>query len=548
MALLPPVVATLIADTKEYTAKMNEATGQMERLGVAADTSGSKFSAFASKASTAIIGVGVALGAYAVDKAFKFQEGLDKIQNQADITSSQLNRLSQAILNISSSTGVTTSDLEASALAVYQAGIKGQAAINLLSSASKAAVVTGTNVTQVTQTLISVEALHFQKMKSIGDLTGALVAGSKDYVGGLSAEASVLQGRVGVALVNYGINLKTAISLGAQFAKVGLPTRSVASFVQGLGKLIAPMTQINASSGKTELTSYALQLKQLDLNQSKLVADLRTGNLAGILENIKTAAQASGQPLAEYFNAVFGSSAGGVANLLSKSQTQIQQVQQAVASGSATTLSNSFQTALKQIGPQLHLFMAQLDALMIQAGKYLLPKLADVIHWATDVIKYFKDHPLVAKIATDAAITLFVSSIAIKLGAAITGILATAGKVFGGEAAAGGIVGGEGVGAIGLALGEAAGPLIAAAIVTALIADVLPKSYKQQLNQTASGVISGGNVEGDIARGHYATARHDTAAFLDGLLDVLPGLHFGESGAGKKGKLTVNIKKTVKAR
>ena len=126
--------------------------------------------------------------------------------------------------------------------------------------------------------------------------------------------------------------------------------------------------------------------------------------------------------------------------------------------------------------------------------------------------------------------------------------MATAGKVFGGEAAAGGIVGGEGVGAIGLALGEAAGPLIAAAIVTALIADVLPKSYKQQLNQTASGASSGANVVGDIARGHYATARHDTASFLDGLLDVLPGLHFGESGAGKKGKLTVNIKKTVKAR
>ena len=562
MALLPPVVATLLADTKEYTAKMDEATGKMEAFGAAADTSGSKFGAFAAKASTAVIGVGVALGAYAVDKAFKFQEGLDKIQNQANITASQLNRLSSAILNISSSTGVTTSDLETAALAVYQAGIKGQAAINLLSSASKAAVVTGTNVTTVTQSLIAVEALHFQKLKSIGDLTGALVAGSKDYVGGLSAEASVLSGRVGVALANYGINIKTAISLGAQFAKVGLPTRSVASFVQGLGKLIAPMEQVNATTGKSSLTTYAQTLQTLDLNQQKLVSDLRTGNIAGILENIKTAADASGKPLAEYFNAVFGSSAGGVANLLSKSTAQIQAVQQAVASGNSTTLSSGFSEALKQIGPQLKLLMAQVDVLFIQAGKYLLPKLTDVVHWANDVIDYFKKHPLVAKIASDAAIALFVSSIALKLGSAISGIFAKGAALFGGEGAAAGVAGGEGAAAVGggeavagigadalgVTLGTVAGPLIAAAIATAFIAQVIPAWYKQQLNQTASGIAQGANIPSDLFKGHYKSAGHDALSFLDGLADILPGIHYGEGGSKSKGKLTIKNKASVKAR
>ena len=35
--LLPPVIATLIADTKQYTAKITEADGQMAKFGATAD-------------------------------------------------------------------------------------------------------------------------------------------------------------------------------------------------------------------------------------------------------------------------------------------------------------------------------------------------------------------------------------------------------------------------------------------------------------------------------------------------------------------------------
>ena len=52
--LLPPVVATLIADTKEYSAKMTEAQAKMGEFGVASETTGGKMTAFGKKATTAV--------------------------------------------------------------------------------------------------------------------------------------------------------------------------------------------------------------------------------------------------------------------------------------------------------------------------------------------------------------------------------------------------------------------------------------------------------------------------------------------------------------
>ena len=54
MGLLNPVIATLLADTKEYMAKMNEADEKMHKFGKTAEESGGKFHKFANTASNAI--------------------------------------------------------------------------------------------------------------------------------------------------------------------------------------------------------------------------------------------------------------------------------------------------------------------------------------------------------------------------------------------------------------------------------------------------------------------------------------------------------------
>ena len=105
--LLPPVIATLIADTKQYTAKITEAEANMTKFGASSMTTAEKMTAFGKKATTAVASVGIAMVAYGVDKALKYNEALDKIQNQAGASASELDYLKGVILTVSSQTAIS---------------------------------------------------------------------------------------------------------------------------------------------------------------------------------------------------------------------------------------------------------------------------------------------------------------------------------------------------------------------------------------------------------------------------------------------------------
>ncbi|MDE1828482.1 MAG: hypothetical protein KGH65_04960 [Candidatus Micrarchaeota archaeon] len=420
MALLPPVVATLLADTKEYSAKMDQAQAKMDAFGKSADGAGGKFSSFANKASNAVIGVGVAFAGYAIDKAYKFQEALDQIQRQTGLTSGQMQVLKTSILSISDQTATSTSDLANASLTIEQAGIRGAKGMTLLRDAAKAAVITNSDVISTTQALIAAQSLQIARGMDVTKLTGILVAGSKQFVGGLAAEEAMLQGRVGVALANYGLHLKDVIGLGAVFAKVHLPSRSIASFTTGLANLEKPLT-----TTKGKLTTYAQNLEKVGLSQTKLAADLKTGNIVGLLDQISRAAQRGGGPLSQYVNAVFGSGGGSAASVLIKNLQTVKDTVKSISGAGAGSLQTSFGLSTQQLGFKMKELRTQFDNAMTGAGLILLPTVTMVANWAEGVVRYFDEHPLVRKIASDAAIATFAAAVAYKIGKGLIAIVNT---------------------------------------------------------------------------------------------------------------------------
>jgi TP901 family phage tail tape measure protein len=433
----------------------------MTEFGATAGATGTKLSSMLSAAATGVVAMGVAFAGVAADQAFKFQESLDKIQNQAGLTAAQTDALGKSILNISNQTGVSAQALSASALTISQAGVKGAAATELLTAAAKAAVITNASVADTTKAIVAAQTLQIAKGMDVTKLTGILVQGSKEFVGGLAAEEQMLSGRVAVALSNYGINLKTIIALGAEFAKVGLKSRSIATFANALGALEKPMVD---SKGK--LTSFAQGLEKVGLSYSQLASMAKAGNIAGILNDIKAAAATSGASLSQVANAVFGATGGASASVLIKNLQQVQQIQQQMTGSGAGSLQSGFQNAIKQLGPQLTLLKTQLINLMISAGKMLLPALSDVVHWANGIFAWFDAHPLIRKIADDAAIAIFVAAVGVKLAAAIDSLLAKAAATFGSEIAAE-TAGAGAVGAAETVGGALVGTLGGAAALTA---------------------------------------------------------------------------------
>ena len=400
MSFLPPVIATLIADTKEYTAKMTEAQAKMGEFGASSEASAGLFGVSSNAIALGAVGIAAAVGTYAVDSAYKFQEGLDKLKNQAGLTEGQVKTLGNEILSISANTGIAAGDLEAAALTISQAGLRGAAAFNTLNASAKAAVITNASVADTTKAIVAAQTLQIAKGMDVANLTGILVAGSKDFVGGLSAEEQMLSGRVGVALAKYGLDLKTIIPIGAEFARVGLPSRSVAAFANSLTALTKPVTD-----AKGNLTAYAKSLETVGLSQEKLAADLKSGNLVGIFEEIKQAAASSGESIGTVAQLVFGSSGAGAASVIIKNLQDIAAAQKNLSGAGAGSLTTNFSTAITQLGPQLKKLEASLSALMISAGKLLLPAITDVATWAnkalTAIQDFFKKNPIVLNLVAD---------------------------------------------------------------------------------------------------------------------------------------------------
>ena len=409
--LLPPVIATLIADTKEYMSKMSEAQTKMGEFGTTTELTSAKLTKFAGKAATAITGLGVAIIGYGIDSALKFQESLRQIENQSNLTGSQVQALGRTIMDLSNQTAISTSDLSGAALIIAQAGVKGAQATNLLTDASKAAVITNASVIDTTKALISAQTLQIAKGMDLNTLTGVLVAGSKTYVGGLQAEEAMLSGRVGVALSNYGLKLKDIISIGSTFAGVSLPTRSIVSFTAGLNNLLKPTTD-----AKGKLTSYDKSLQRLGLSQTKLAADFRNGNLIGMFQQINDAAKKGGGPLSNYVNTVFGTSGGGAASVIIKNLQKYIDTQKNLSGKGAGSLAESFGLATSELPFKLKQLKTEAKNALTGIGLFFLPTITDLAHWAENAIKFFQKHPLIKTIADDAAISVFVGAILFKLG------------------------------------------------------------------------------------------------------------------------------------
>ena len=367
----------------------------MEALGASTDTLGQKFTKFGNVAADAVLGLGVAAAGFAVDEGFKLTETMDKLQNATGLSDTAIKGLTQDIIGISDKTGASTSDLATALANIYQAGYKGQKALQLTDLAAKAALATNSNVVDVTQSLVSVEALHLKGTKDLADTTGLLVAGSHDVVGGMSAVASMLQGKVGAAFSEYGFTLKQAIEYGSIFSKVGLPTRSIATLATGLGKILGPIETVTDSNGKLEkgISSTYLKIEQLGLNYNKVVSDVRTGNLAGLLLYLKDTAQQTNQPLSVLLNTVLGTGGSVSGSLLLKNLGAVKTVTDSIKGAGAGSLNSAFQTASQQFGNQLHIIETNLVNSAAQFGIKLIPYLSDAATFVENALQSLETHP-----------------------------------------------------------------------------------------------------------------------------------------------------------
>ena len=421
--MLSPIIATLFADTKEYMAKMTEAEEKMGKFGLAAEASSTKFSKFAGKASTAVIGLGGAIAGYAVDEALKFNEVLDKIQNQTNASAGEIDKLKTSILNVSSQTAISSDNIGNAFLQVEKAGLRGAAAYNLVDAAAKASAITGGDVVSTTQSVIAIQKLQIARGMDVAAISDLMVNANKMHIGSLESLTGVLTGKVGGALAAAGLNLAEMASVSSVASQAGFGTaKAYTSLATGLEKIENPTS------------ASAKQMKALGLNAETLAATARkpgTG-LVDVLKMLETQSRKTGIPMNTLIKDTFGPASIGLVSTLATNLNQVAQANKTLQASSGGKLDLTFGLTSEQLNFKLKQLEQQSKNALTGFGLLLLPSVETLANWTQGAVKYFDKHPLIQKIATDATIGIFATAVVYKLASGLGKLFGGLGKIAGG--------------------------------------------------------------------------------------------------------------------
>ena len=437
MPLLPPVIATLLADTREYQAKMDQAIGKMEAFGKSGDTAGQRFGAFVNKASTAVIGAGVAIGAVAVKLAYDYTTAIDKVGLESNLTSAQLEKLKTTALDVSRATATSAVDIANAYLVTSKAGFSLAQSTVAVAQAAKFAKAENADLNATLSAAITIQKAGIPGTKSVTQTLDIFTNAIRNSRLAAVNLTDAFTGRAASAFAAFHIHLQDAVTLLAGFANVGLTgARSLMAVKSGLAALDAPMV---SSAGKFSSTAKALAA--YGLNQQTLAAETkRPGGFLDVLKQMDLAwtKNATGAEksagVVSFFDQIFGKTAGPAFTLL------MQQLQSGKLKGLIDSINqpgstnSAFSTWLKTpAGAWANFKTAAQDAL-IPLGNFLLPDLTKIATWAKGVLDFFKAHPLVSKIASDAAIATFGAAVAYKISKGLVSAFNTVKSIFTGTA------------------------------------------------------------------------------------------------------------------
>jgi len=404
MAGINEVIMRLLAETREYNAKLDESIKKNVEFSKSTVPMGQQIKNFANTATTAMAGLGLALGAYGVDQALKFEQSLDTLRNQSGASAKEIEYLKGKILDISSTTGIASTSITNAFLSVEKAGIRGANATNLVTAASKAAVATGGDVVQMTQAIIAAQTIQSAKGMSVAQVADLMVIANRHHIGSLDNLVQVLQGKVGGTLAAYGVSLAQSAAISDVASQAGYSNaRAMVALANGIGKVENP----------TKATTK--QLASMGINANKLAQDARTsGGIITVLKDLETQSRKTGIPMDSLIRSVFGQGAG-LATVLDKNLPKLVKLTDAMSKASGKDLNTVFGISQGQLDNQLKILKTNFQNAMTGLGLLLLPTVKQVAGWAAGAVKYFQEHPLVAKIASDATITLFALAIGKKI-------------------------------------------------------------------------------------------------------------------------------------
>jgi len=293
---LPPVRVELIAEIKEFLAKMKEAEHAMGKVGDKATYTKEKMAALGQKMATGVIAGFGGTMVLATKYAYEYQKSLEEIGLQANVSEEELHRLHDAVLATSSATATSTDEIAKAYLQVEKAGIKGAQADTMVTQAAMLAKVAHADLNKTISAGIVIQQLGIAKGMNTVQMYDALYGAVKNSKLSLDELTSVFQGKAALAISNYGIKLNEVAGVAGVFKKANM---DAGAGMAGLQLALAKLTTRNAKANDT--------LKEVGLTQAQIAADLKKPNgLVTMFQDLSTHIGKAGVPMQQFLNSLAG--------------------------------------------------------------------------------------------------------------------------------------------------------------------------------------------------------------------------------------------------
>jgi TP901 family phage tail tape measure protein len=427
---------TIVGDASSFRAALGSAAGATEGFGRKMQSLGASTAAIGKSMTRnltlPIVGAGIAAGKMALD----FEDSMQQLRTSAGASQKEVDKMSKAVLNMAQTSKAGGQGPEALAKALYMvesSGIRGGAALKVLSAAAINARVTGADMTEVVGALTSAVKVQAKgtgdAAHAMGVLNAVVGAGKMrmaDLTSSLRSGILPVAKQLGVSLPELGAALDV-------FTIAGVPAEDAAT------KLRTAFLKMLAPTG-----AGAKALKSMGISSTDLAVTLSKGGLTGALtllsghleayrkklEETHSPVQAAAMANAALINSFGGSKTG--ATIL----TLVQQFDQYNKSlGQVDKTTKDYATSAAKVmdlpASKIKEAIASIQSSLVQIGVTLAPTFAKIAGYVANLVQKFDTLSPAAR-----RWVLIGAGLAAALGP-VVGIVGNLARVIGGLASAG---------------------------------------------------------------------------------------------------------------
>ena len=370
---LPPVVATLIADIKEFTAKMDEAQGKMLETEAVGGSSMKGIASGMAVAGGAVGALGIAVAGISTKMAMDFGTSMTQVQNSASMTADQTKKLGDAFINT-----MFKSEFSAQDMATAYATVAGQ--LQLLNR--------GTLTTKQSMDFMSA-ATELATAKHIG--LSAAVNSTTQVMKAFQTPIGKTGDITNQLFIASSLTGQSVDSLSGQFLKMASKIGSVMPSMTDMNTLMIDMNQHGVGSGRVfmQMTQALSNMLNPSKKQSQALVDMigpitdANGKFVGmqsVLERLNPVMAKYGDNAAAKVGAltpIFGGAADAVSRLVSDSQG-FQAASDALSQH--TTVTDAAATAQKNLNNQIKTLESGAHDVLIKIGTAIVPQVQQILN------------------------------------------------------------------------------------------------------------------------------------------------------------------------